>query len=382
MQVKELLSASDEKKLEEELAQLFAQKASGLVDEALLKRVREKTEKLVYSIPRDLLLAPEDYASDLYIQMRPGIDKIIWSYRVAGGMKYVDYLKGLLRLRLRSVMRTSRTAFEKERALMAHDPAWSCEAAGTRSAEDIALGFEERPAERSAWYESEMVSDEDAPYGAAPEGLGDALAAVPPRTPSPSDHLTRYTSIHECYQVLVNAVPRRRRFADKRLSRIYTYLRDERKRKYMCVYFLSNVTQFTEEAIESVAELFDVSPQVFIDAGRLAVEAAGALERQEELAGVRNHHWVRYVSLARQAEREEDPRKKRELEELRDAAKARLDNKISEMRSKGAILSSSALAKELRMAKSTVSRCCRIAKEDLGALLEDRKPDAERRIVE
>ena len=342
MQRRRLLDAAQERELHQKLSLMFSLRALGqdYADEYAF--IRKKTEELLYTIPSALMLAPEELCSTIFLSLYQRIDRIILSYRISGTTSYIDYLKGILRLRIRSIIRR-RDELEKVEEMHTRLEADGCFTSCWSPEPDYLVErFEKSPYERRMFYGEHEASD--------------------------TGH---FTSLRECYSVIVDHVPRTRQFKDRKLARIYAHLRKRDNRRDMLIMILTAKEDLDMESIGHLSMIFDVDCEVMCALEAFRHERRKEIkDRQREQIEIRNHHWLRYVALANAAEMESDQEKKAELEMLRDKCIDRLHAKCDALRQMSRRLPVRTIAQEIGLSPSMVSRCARMARAALEQLVE------------
>ena len=186
----------------------------------------------------------------------------------------------------------------------------------------------------------------------------------------PSSQRGRYTSLRECFSVIVDHVPASRRFKDRKLSGIYSYLRSHDNRRDMLIMILTAKEDLDVESVEHLAMIFDVDSEVMGALESFRHERRKDIhERRMQQIEIRNHHWMRYVALANAFEMESDEEKKAELGMLRDKCIDRLHAKCDAIRGLGKRLSVRAIADEIGLSPSMVSLCARQARAALEMIV-------------
>ena len=105
MERRRLLDAAQERELQQKLELMFSLRALGQDYHDEYGFIRKRTEELLYTIPSALMLVDEEMCSTIFLSLYQRIDRIILSYRISASTSYIDYLKGILKLRVRSIMR-------------------------------------------------------------------------------------------------------------------------------------------------------------------------------------------------------------------------------------------------------------------------------------
>ena len=105
MERRRLLDAGQERELQQKLELMFSLRALGQDYHDEYGFIRKRTEELLYTIPSALMLVDEEMCSTIFLSLYQRIDRIILSYRISANTSYIDYLKGILKLRVRSIMR-------------------------------------------------------------------------------------------------------------------------------------------------------------------------------------------------------------------------------------------------------------------------------------
>ena len=105
MERRRLLDAAQERELQQKLELMFSLRALGQDYHDEYVFIRKRTEELLYTIPSALMLVDEEMCSTIFLSLYQRIDRIILSYRISASTSYIDYLKGILKLRVRSIMR-------------------------------------------------------------------------------------------------------------------------------------------------------------------------------------------------------------------------------------------------------------------------------------
>ena len=338
-----LVTAQEELRLQEALEELFALRERGEDYSTHYAYVRRITEELVYYIPQKRFLAEPESCSSIYLDIYDKLDRIIFSYRISKQVSYIDYLTCVLKNRIRSMYRKQK-----------------------KDEETIYLSTE------ADFYTGEYTSCPDAPYylecfERLPSLRQTFYNEYPNKSLSEEDYLK---SLGECYQVIVNHAPAPRSFRDRKLTKIYNYLKRPKNRRDLLVMLLTTREDYSPMALENLAMIFDVSPALMARLETMRHEKrTDLLTRENEIRKIRNHHWLRYIALANACEREEDPVKKKELQRLRDGSMQKLHNKCESLKNNKRQLTVRALSKEISLPPSTISKCVRDAKTAMSEII-------------
>ena len=342
MERRRLLDAAQERELQQKLELMFSLRALGQDYHDEYGFIRKSTEELLYTIPSALMLVDEEMCSTIFLSLYQRIDRIILSYRISASTSYIDYLKGILKLRVRSIMRRRDELDRVEEIHNRIEVGTTCESCWSDEPSYLVERFEESPHERRMFY-------------------GDQ---------EPSSQRGRYTSLRECFSVIVDHVPASRRFKDRKLSGIYSYLRSHDNRRDMLIMILTAKEDLDVESVEHLAMIFDVDAEVMGALESFRHERRKDIhERRMQQIEIRNHHWMRYVALANAFEMESDEEKKAELGMLRDKCIDRLHAKCDAIRGLGKRLSVRAIADEIGLSPSMVSLCARQARAALEMIV-------------
>lgn len=344
MELKKIMSRSEENLLEQKLETLFALRGKEEDYTNEYRYIRTKTEELIYLIPSALLLISEEMSSAIFLSLYPRIDKIIFSYRISQGTGYINYLKAVLRLRAKSLIRRNEEAVSLEQAGYNIDAA-SCCSAHEPDPDYYIQRFESAPVEKQIFYDD--MSDKE-------KNIQRQL----------------FSDINECYQTVINHVPGNRKLGSPMMDSIKAHLKDYRNRRDMLLLLLYCGDDYDSFTIENLAQVFDVEASVIAAMASFCHELREDMhEKASREREIRNHHFMRFIALSRSVEEEADEEKKQELIFLRDKCKMRLNSKLETLRNLDSRLSVRKVSAALNIPPSTVSRCIRNAKKYLDSIL-------------
>lgn len=336
MEMRQIISKAAERELEETLEAMFALRMNGEDYEREYRIVRRRTEELLYLMPSRHLHLSEEHAASVYLSLYERIDHIIFSFRISRGVAYMDYLKGVLKLRISHVMRCGEENRVREDGHLrgSHDDyqmeCYSCEPAY------LVERFEEEPYERRLF------------YGEAEE------------RPLCACH-----SLKECFSLILAHEPRPRLFDKASMQELYDHLSHFRNRRNMLFLLLMSRQRLDALLVGHLATLFDVDESLMAVFDRFRQEERRDEIRYEEEAGIRNHHWLRYIALSNSYEKEGDGQRKAELGRLLESCRRRLEAKCLAVRSLGHGITVRRLEEILGIPSSTISFGARQARADL-----------------
>lgn len=336
MEIKRIITTNEEKLLEEKLSSLFTlrEKAEDYKDE--YRYIRTRTEELIYLIPSALLLISEDLCSTIFLSLYPSIDKIIFSYRISQGTGYINYLKAILRFRVKTILKRNEECSSLENTGYSADGS-SYSFAHEQDPDYYIQRFENAPVEKAVFYD---VSLKDM-----------------------NGRKQLFSDINECYQMVINHIPGKRKLDNPVLEQIRVHLKDYKNRRDMLLLLLYCGDDYDTFTIENLALVFDVPASAIAAMAsfnhELRSDIHAKVSREQE---VRNRHFLRFIALSRSIEEETDEDKRQELIFLRSKCEDRLNSKHEMLRNIDSRLSVRKLSSALNIPPSTVSRCIRNAR--------------------
>ena len=342
MEIKRIMSHSEEKLLEQKLTSLFTlrEKAEDYRDE--YRYVRNRTEELIYLIPSALLLISEDLCSTIFLSLYPRIDKIIFSYRISQGTGYINYLKAILRFRAKTILKRNEESSSLESTEYCDGTSYSF--AHEQSPDYYIQRFENAPVEKAVFYD---VSLKDM-----------------------NSRKQLFSDINECYQMVINHMPGKRKLDNPVLEQIRVHLKDYKNRRDMLLLLLYCSDDYDTFTIENLALVFDVPASSIAALASFSHELRSDIhEKVSREREVRNKHFLRFIALSRSIEEETDEEKRQELIFLRGKCEERLSSKHERLRNIDNRLSVRKLSSALNIPPSTVSRCIRNARAYLDNIM-------------
>ena len=342
MQIRTVLPKEEEKLLQQKLRTMFALRSQGEDYKAEYDYIRRKTEELIYIIPSALLLASDEFCSAVYLRAYRDIDKIILSYRISRNISYVNYLKGIVRLKICTLMKARDEKLRLERISTVFE-AETSDSLQSPEPEYSIQQFDSIPAIRDDFYG--FLSDSQIPA---------------------------CTSLRECFSLIVTHAPQRHACESRSLASLRNYLSTVSGRRNFLILILLSGQSLDISAIENIAKVLDVPPVQIACLEAFRHESREKmLERERKEICIRNHHWLNYIALANAVETEIDHSRKKELIELRERSIRRLHAKCERLSASSTALSSRRLSKLIGIAQSTVSKAARDAREALARIAEE-----------
>ena len=342
MEIKRIMSQSEEKLLEQKLTSLFTlrEKAEDYRDE--YRYVRNRTEELIYIIPSALLLISEDLCSTIFLSLYPRIDKIIFSYRISQGTSYINYLKAILRFRAKTILKKNEESSSLESTEYCDGTSYSF--THEQSPDYYIQRFEDAPVEKAAFYDVSLKEM--------------------------NGRRQLFSDINECYQMVINHMPGKRKLDNPVLEQIRVHLKDYKNRRDMLLLLLYCSDDYDTFTIENLALVFDVHASAIAALASFSHELRSDIhERVSREREVRNKHFLRFIALSRSIEEETDEEKRQELIFLRGKCEDRLNSKHERLRNIDNRLSVRKLSSALNIPPSTVSRCIRNARAYLDNIM-------------
>lgn len=341
MQRKQLLDNAEEKLLDQKLELMFTLRALGEDYSQEYSYVKRVTQELVYRIPSFVFLVPEEHCAQILLSLYEKLEKIIFSYRISACVKYTNYLIGVVRLRLITIEKERKDDNRRDyiyshmeratnAAVHSPEPFYYCER------------MDDVPEERKVFYGKK------------------------------NDCLTFYTSLKECVRTIECHVPRIRHFSDPRLQKLYSHLREKANRRNFVFIILSAKGELDDNTLWHLANVLDVTSDLMFALAHFRDSALEkSTEKKEKEGEIKNHHWLRYISLANALESEVDEEKKAELTMLRDRALAKLHSKCEQLGKMKCSLSCADIASLMGLSRSYVSKTIQLEREALSTLLQE-----------
>ena len=230
MQIRTVLPKEEEKLLQQKLRTMFALRSQGEDYKAEYDYIRRKTEELIYIIPSALLLASDEFCSAVYLRAYRDIDKIILSYRISRNISYVNYLKGIVRLKICTLMKARDEKLRLERISTVFE-AETSDSLQSPEPEYSIQQFDSIPAIRDDFYG--FLSDSQIPA---------------------------CTSLRECFSLIVTHAPQRHACESRSLASLRNYLSTVSGRRNFLILILLSGQSLDTSAIENIANVLDVPP--------------------------------------------------------------------------------------------------------------------------
>ena len=299
MEIKRIITTNEEKLLEEKLTSLFTLREKAEDYKDEYRYIRTRTEELIYLIPSALLLISEDLCSTIFLSLYGECSSLENTGYGADGSSY---------------------SFAHEQ-----DPDYYIQR------------FENAPVEKAVFYD---VSLKDM-----------------------NGRKQLFSDINECYQMVINHMPGKRKLDNPVLEQIRVHLKDYKNRRDMLLLLLYCGDDYDTFTIENLALVFDVPASAIAAMAsfnhELRSDIHAKVSREQE---VRNRHFLRFIALSRSIEEETDEDKRQELIFLRSKCEDRLNSKHEMLRNIDSRLSVRKLSSALNIPPSTVSRCIRNAR--------------------